>query len=34
VTVQVGLNWLVVGGALILLVLVGLSWVFGRFGRR
>ena len=34
VTVQVGLNWLVVGGAIILLVLVGLSWVFGRFGRR
>ena len=34
VTVQVGLNWLIVGGALILLVLVGLSWVFGRFGRR
>lgn len=34
VTVQVGLNWLVVGGALIVLVLIGLSWVFGRFGRR
>lgn len=34
VTVQVGLSWLFVGGALILLVLVGLSWVFGRFGRR
>ena len=34
VTVQVGLNWLIVGGAIILLVLVGLSWVFGRFGRR
>ncbi len=34
VTVQVGLNWLIVGGAIIVLVLVGLSWVFGRFGRR
>jgi uncharacterized membrane protein len=34
VTVQVGLNWLIVGAAIILLVLVGLSWVFGRFGRR
>jgi uncharacterized membrane protein len=34
VTVQVGLNWLIVGGALIVLVLIGLSWVSGRFGRR
>ena len=34
VTVQVGLNWLVVGGALIVLVVIALTWMFGRFGRR
>ena len=34
VTVAVGLNWIVVGGAIIALVLIGLSWLFGRLGRR
>jgi uncharacterized repeat protein (TIGR01451 family) len=34
VTVETPLNWLVVGAGLILLVLLGLGWVFRRYGRR
>lgn len=34
VTVETPLNWLVVGGGLIVLVLLGLGWVFRRYGRR
>ena len=34
VTIETPLNWLVVGGGLIVLVLVGLGWVFQRYGRR
>jgi uncharacterized repeat protein (TIGR01451 family) len=34
VTVETPLNWLVVGAGLILLVLLGLGWVFQRYGRR
>ncbi len=34
VTVETPLNWLIVGGGLIVLVLLGLGWVFQRYGRR
>jgi uncharacterized repeat protein (TIGR01451 family) len=34
VTVETPLNWLFVGGGLIVLVLIGLGWVFQRYGRR
>jgi uncharacterized repeat protein (TIGR01451 family) len=34
VTIETPLNWLLVGGGLIVLVLVGLGWVFQRYGRR
>ncbi len=34
VTVNTSLSWAVVGIALIVLVLVGLGWVFSRYGRR
>jgi uncharacterized repeat protein (TIGR01451 family) len=33
-TVQTSLQWALVGGALIILVFVGLWWVFRRYGRR
>lgn len=34
VTIETPLNWLVVGGGLIVLVLLGLGFVFQRYGRR
>ncbi len=34
VTIETPLNWLLVGGGIILLVLIGLGWVFARYGRR
>ena len=34
VTIETPLNWLLVGGGVIVLVLIGLSWVFARYGRR
>lgn len=34
VTIETPLNWLVVGGGVIVLVLLGLGWVFSRYGRR
>ncbi|MDQ2965983.1 MAG: NEW3 domain-containing protein, partial [Chloroflexota bacterium] len=34
ITVDTSLSWGLIGIALILLVLVGLSWVFQRYGRR
>jgi len=34
VTIETPLNWLLVGGGVIVLVLIGLSWVFTRYGRR
>jgi uncharacterized repeat protein (TIGR01451 family) len=34
VTIETPLNWLIVGAGLIILVLVGLGWVFTRYGRR
>jgi uncharacterized membrane protein len=34
VTVNTSLSWAVVGGALIVLVLLGLGWVFAKYGRR
>ncbi|MGZ8528129.1 MAG: NEW3 domain-containing protein, partial [Candidatus Limnocylindrales bacterium] len=34
VTVETSLTWAIVGIALIVLVFVGLGWVFQRFGRR
>jgi uncharacterized membrane protein len=34
VTVDTSLSWGLIGIALILLTLVGLSWVFQRYGRR
>lgn len=34
VTVETPLNWLIVAAGLILLVLLGLGWVFQRYGRR
>ena len=34
VTIETPLNWLIVGGGLIVLVLIGLGWVFQRYGRR
>jgi len=34
VTVETPLNWLLVGAGLIVLVLLGLGWVFTRYGRR
>ena len=34
VTIETPLNWLIVGGGVIVLVLVGLGWVFSRYGRR
>jgi len=34
VTVDTPLNWLLVGGGLIVLVLIALGWVFQRYGRR
>lgn len=34
VTVETGLSWGLIGIALIILTLVGLSWVFQRYGRR
>jgi uncharacterized membrane protein len=33
-TVQTSLEWAIIGGALIVLVFVGLWWVFKRYGRR
>ena len=33
-TVQTGLQWALVGGALIALVVIGVWWVFQRYGRR
>jgi uncharacterized repeat protein (TIGR01451 family) len=34
ITVETPLNWLLVGAGLIVLVLLGLGWVFQRYGRR
>jgi uncharacterized membrane protein len=34
VTIDTPLNWLLVGGGLIVLVLIALGWVFQRYGRR
>lgn len=34
VTVETSLNWLIVGGGIIVLALLGLFWVFQRYGRR
>ena len=34
VTVDTSLSWALVGGALIVLVLLGLGWVFSKYGRR
>jgi uncharacterized repeat protein (TIGR01451 family) len=34
VTIETPLNWLIVGGAVIVLVLIGLGWVFSHYGRR
>ena len=34
VTVETPLNWLFVGAGVIVLVLIGLGWVFQRYGRR
>jgi uncharacterized membrane protein len=34
VTVDTSLSWGLIGIALILLTIVGLSWVFQRYGRR
>jgi uncharacterized repeat protein (TIGR01451 family) len=34
VTVETPLNWLVVGGGLIVLILLALGWIFQRYGRR
>jgi len=34
VTIETALNWLVVGAAIVVLALLGLGWVFQRYGRR
>ena len=34
VTIETPLNWLLVGAGVIVLVLIGLGWVFSRYGRR
>jgi hypothetical protein len=34
VTIDTPLNWLIVGAGVIVLVLIGLGWVFSRYGRR